>query len=132
LRKRELGSGLSRGPSVEPVIDLLVGSSVSRHDRITLPEDLRPFARDSERRFETASSDVRPLVPLSAVPWLVVTFEDLRRLPLDARAGFVVSRIDGRSSVEMLLDLCALPEGETLDIVAELVRLGAIELRDPP
>jgi hypothetical protein len=42
-----------------------------------------------------------------------------------------VSRIDGTCSVEMLLDLCGLPENETLDIIGELVRLGAIELRDP-
>jgi hypothetical protein len=104
---------------------------LSSSDRITIAVDLREAARDSAREFEAGDSDVRPMVPLFAVPWLVVTFDVLRALPLDSRAGFVVSRIDGTCSVEVLLDLCGLPENETLDIIGELVRLGAIELRDP-
>ena len=100
------------------------------HDRITLP-DIDPLERESMREFAVTSSDVRPLVPLFSVPWLIATYDELRTMPLDARAGFVVSCIDGHSSVEMLLDLCTLPEDETLDIISELVRLGAIELRDP-
>jgi hypothetical protein len=100
------------------------------HDRITLP-DIESLDRESMREFAATGSDVRPMVPLFAVPWLIVTYDDLRSMPLDPRAAFVISRIDGQSSVEMLLDLCTLPEDETLDIVADLVRLGAIELRDP-
>jgi hypothetical protein len=65
-----------------------------------------------------------------AVPWLVVTYDELQRLPLHPRAGFVVSLIDGRCTVEMLLDVSGMREDETLDILAELLRLGAIELRD--
>ena len=92
--------------------------------------DLSQAARDSTRDFPAADSDVRPVISLSAVPWLVVTYDELRRLPLDKRRGFLVSLIDGRCTVEMLLDVSGMPEDETLDILRELVGLGAVELRD--
>ena len=83
------------------------------------------------REFEAADSSIRPLVPLSAIPWLVVTLDELQKLPLDSRAGFLVALIDGRCSVEMLLDISGMREDETIDIIGELARLGAIELREP-
>ena len=47
--------------------------------RDTIPTDLRAFARQSEREFEAASSDIRPIVPLHAVPWLeVIELHDAR------------------------------------------------------
>lgn len=98
-------------------------------NRITIPVDLTRAARDSAREFKAADSDVRPLIPLQAVPWLVMTYDELRALPLDSRAGFVISCVDGRCTVEMLLDVGGMPEDETLTILGELLRLGAIELR---
>lgn len=68
---------------------------------------------------------------MHAVPWLVVTLEQLRRMPLDGRAGFIVSLIDGRCTVEMLLDVAALPEDEVIALLGQLADLGAIELREP-
>jgi hypothetical protein len=104
---------------------------MSRHDRKTIPGDLRQVARDSERKFATSDSDVRPMVSLFAVPWLVVSYLDLQRLPLDSRAGFILSLIDGRCTVQTMLDISGMPEEETLDLLRELLRLGAVELRDP-
>ncbi len=98
----------------------------TRGDRATLP-DIRPGKIEEE---VVTQSDIRPIVPMHAVPWLVVTHEELRRLPLDSRAGFVVSLIDGRCTVEMLLDVAGLPEDEVIALLAQLARLGAIELRD--
>jgi hypothetical protein len=107
------------------------GRAMNRRDRITIPEDLSQVARESERKFAAADSDVRPVVVLFTVPWLVMSYVDLQKLPLDARAGFLVSLIDGKCTVEMLLDISGMPEDETLDILRELVRLGAVELREP-
>jgi signal transduction histidine kinase len=42
-------------------------------------------------------------------------------MPLDPRAGFVVSLIDGKCSVEMLLDISGMREDETLNILGKLV-----------
>jgi len=104
---------------------------VASSDRITIPGDLGSFARESERQFEASSgSDVRSLVPLRAVPWLVVTYDQLQTMPLYAKEAFVVSLVDGRTTVEMLLDISGIPEDETLDILRKLLVLGAIELHD--
>ncbi len=87
------------------------------------------LARESAGELSAAASDIQPVVALSAVPWLVVTYEALRKLPLDSRAGFVVSLIDGRCTVEMILDLSGMPEDETIDILRQLLGVGAIEMR---
>jgi len=104
---------------------------VGSGDRITIPIDLAQAARDSERELLASQSDVRPLVPMQGVPWLIVTHDELRRLPLDSRAGFVVSLIDGRCTVEMILDVAGMPEDDVIALLGKLAELGAIEFRDP-
>jgi hypothetical protein len=104
---------------------------LSSRDRITIPEDMSNLARDSEREFAATGSDVRPILPMRAVPWMVITYDQVQRLPLDSRAGFVISLIDGKCTVEMILDISGMPEDETLDILRALEQLGAIELRGP-
>ena len=76
-----------------------------------------------------AHSRIRDAIRLDGVPWLIVTYDELRELPLDHRVGFVVSLIDGRSTVEMIVDIACLAEGEALVILHELRALGAIEVR---
>lgn len=68
-----------------------------------------------------------------AVQRLAVTLEGLLPLPLDARAAYLLSLVDGHCPVEMILDIFG-PEPareEALGILAHLLQLGAIELRDP-
>jgi len=79
------------------------------------------------------TSEVRPVVPLFAVPWLAVTAAGLRSLPLDARAAYLLSLVDGHCTVETILDICApeLEREEALGLLAHLLQVGAIELRDP-
>lgn len=78
-------------------------------------------------------SETRPLLPLYAIPSLAIGLEGLRFLPLDARMAYVLSLVDGQYNVEMLLDISSreLPRDEMLAILARLLQLGAIELRDP-
>jgi len=95
-----------------------------------MPADLRDFARQSDREFEAASSDIRPIVPLHAVPWLIVTMDQAKELPLDSRAGLLLSLIDGRSTVEMILDMAGLPEDEAIAVLTKMVELEVIELHD--
>jgi hypothetical protein len=90
----------------------------------------RLLASDSEREFEAASSDIRPLVPLHAVPWLIMTLDQVRLMPLDSRAGRVLSLIDGRSTTEMILDMSGIQEDEAVAILARMLELGVIEIRD--
>jgi hypothetical protein len=79
------------------------------------------------------TSEVRAHVPLFAVPRLAVTVEGLRLLPLDARAAYLLSLADGHCTVEEILDICSqeLERDDAMGILAHLLQLGAIDLRDP-
>lgn len=122
--RREVSVDRRRGPASR-------GRAADRRDDPG-PLNVEDVTDDGRRALVSrrSSSDIRRVLSLSAVPWLVVTYDNLRRLPLDTRTGFVVSLIDGRCTVEMLLDVSGMPEDETLDILRELVGLGAVELRD--
>jgi hypothetical protein len=50
----------------------------------------------------------------------------LRWLGLDHRSGFLLSRVDGVSNVEELLDICGMPRLEALKTLADLLERGAI------
>ena len=78
------------------------------------------------------ASEVRPVVPLLAVPRLVVTATGLHLLPLDARTAYLLSVVDGQCTVETILDICEveLSRDEALRLLAHLLQLGAIQLRD--
>lgn len=79
------------------------------------------------------TSAVCPVVPLFAVPWLAVSLEGLRLLPLDARAAYLLSLVDGHCTVETILDICEpeLTREDAQEVFAHLMQLGAIELHDP-
>jgi hypothetical protein len=94
-------------------------------ERITLPDGLDPGS------FEATGSDIRRVVPIDSVPWVLLGNDDLTAFPLDSRAGFVLSLIDGRSDVSTILDLASMDEEEVIDILSRLVRLGVVRLHAP-
>jgi hypothetical protein len=63
---------------------------------------------------------------------LAVSIQELHRHALNHRAGFLVSRVDGQSSIDALLDVGAMPRLEALGIIAELLESGVLELVDAP
>jgi hypothetical protein len=65
---------------------------------------------------------------LASVPRLTVTQSQLMAMPLDHRAGFVVSFIDGTFTVEMILDVCPMPRERALAILGELAAQGIIDV----
>jgi hypothetical protein len=50
------------------------------------------------------------LGPLERVPMVVVPRTQMRWLSMDHRAGFILSLIDGSSSVDLILDVCGMPK----------------------
>jgi len=58
----------------------------------------------------------------------VMGADQLRWLSLDHRAGFLLSLVDGHSSVDDLLDLCGMPRLEALRLICSLVDQRVIEL----
>ncbi len=63
------------------------------------------------------------------VPTVAVAREQMRWLSIDHRAGFVLSLVDGVSTVEMILDVSGMPELDALRILAELVQQRIIALK---
>lgn len=73
-------------------------------------------------------AQVREPIPRDAVPWVIVPFTRLRELALDHRAGFVLSLVDGRTSVEAIVDMAGMKEQEALAILERLLEDGVLEL----
>ena len=50
-------------------------------------------------------------------------------MSLDERSGFLLSFVDGRMTVEMILDTCGMERTEALALLLNLVNRGAITLK---
>jgi hypothetical protein len=91
--------------------------------------------RESEVRIKTRGED-RPTArpPIVAAPFLsrvpVVTMGDteMRAQPLDHRAGFLLSFVDGRETLETIVDASAMALDEVIAIVEDLRARGVITL----
>ena len=77
---------------------------------------------------QPASGVVRRREGLAGVPRLAVSTAKLMTMPLDHRAGFIISFIDGTYSIQMILDACAMTRDEALAILGDLVAKGVVEI----
>ncbi len=57
---------------------------------------------------------------------VVAQREDLMRAKLDSVSGFIVSLIDGRSTVEEVLDIAPLPRHAALEVLKDLISKGIL------
>jgi hypothetical protein len=69
------------------------------------------------------------LGPLERVPMVVVPRTQMRWLSMDHRAGFILSLIDGNSSVDLILDVGGMPRLDALRILHELVQQKIVAFR---
>jgi hypothetical protein len=125
-------------------------------DRPTVPPsfDLVEFARDSDSRVAAAAQVPEEPEPESQVrlttrpafgaavtdeAWarsargaLVVTMapDVLCRLPLDHRAGFLLSQMDGATDLETLISIGPMPRPEALRILRDLFECGVIDFKE--
>lgn len=86
-----------------------------------VPISRRPEERHSEAPLSRGAVELLR----RTVPRLRRTSAELSRAPLDHREGFVVSLIDGQTTVQGLIDVAAMPDGE---LIAVLQRLRHLEL----
>jgi len=77
--------------------------------------------------------EAMPEIPRTAIPIVVMTRSEILALPLDHRAGFMLTRIDGNSTVQQILDVAAMDADEALAVLENLLALGALALapKDP-
>lgn|GEM_PF-1416474 len=54
---------------------------------------------------------------------------DERWLGIDHRAGFMLSQIEGKTSIEELVDISGLPRHDALKLLVELVGAGAVRIK---
>jgi hypothetical protein len=65
---------------------------------------------------------------LTQVVNIAIPSDQIRWLSLDHRAGFLLSLVDGASSVEELLDICGMPRLDALRILYQLLEQRVIAL----
>jgi hypothetical protein len=63
---------------------------------------------------------------------IVMAREELRWLTLDHRTGFLLSHIDGRMTIDELLDVSGMPPLDTIRAIFDLVQQGVVEVIDAP
>lgn len=66
--------------------------------------------------------------PLDQVMKVVVSPEEMQWLALDHRSGFLLSLIDGQSTVDEILDISGMTRHDALKIILELTRQQVVQL----
>lgn len=66
---------------------------------------------------------------MSHSPIVAMSPAQMDGLEIDHRAGFLLSLVDGASTIEAILDMCGMPRLDALRILRELVQRGVIRLR---
>jgi hypothetical protein len=66
---------------------------------------------------------------MEGLPAVVMTYDELKRLPLDHRAGFVMSLMDGSLDLDTVIDLCGMDRDEALGIIRNLFESCVVEFR---
>lgn len=62
------------------------------------------------------------------VPRTVRSRAEVAQAPLDHREGFILSFIDGHTTVQAIIDVAGIPDGEVIVVLQRLRRLGIITL----
>lgn len=62
-----------------------------------------------------------------SIPTILKSAGDVSKLPIDHRAGFLLAHVDGVQTLEEILDVCAMPASEALELIAKLKEMGVIE-----
>lgn len=101
----------------------ILGNEPNHADARRIAEVCR--ARQVERYLERLGSRAH-------IPRVVVAPDELKWLALDHRAGFLLSHVDGMSSIEEVLDVSSMQELDALRILFELREQGVIDVRAPP
>src|SRR5262249_27306342 len=71
-----------------------------------------------------APADV--VIASESVPRVLIGPQQIAALPMDPRAAFILGHIDGVHSLEEILDVCAMPEQQALELIEKLCNLGVI------
>jgi hypothetical protein len=92
-------------------------------------EEEPPPSSTGAGRFPTAPPPAASLTltERQSIPRRLVAMNELSKLDLDNRAGFLLTHVDGMQTLEEILDVCAMPASEALALFAKLEAMHAIK-----
>jgi hypothetical protein len=94
--------------------------------RNTPTSEVRLATRPTMRAGQTNEAWARAM---KGVPVLAMSQTQIKRLPLDHRAGFLIAQMDGAVDLEMLLAIAGMPTDEALRLIRDLYESGIITFR---
>jgi hypothetical protein len=92
------------------------------------PEDAEILECAEKCRIVLEGMYAARLGSLAQVPAVIVQRAQLRWLSIDHRAGFILSLIDGSSTLEMILDVSGMPKLDSMRILLELIAQRIVAL----
>jgi hypothetical protein len=97
-------------------------------DLILVGQPDNALAREIRAKCRTTLEDVYAfrLGPLDRIPVVVALSKRTGNRAIDNRTGFLLSLIDGSSTLESILIACALPRLDALRILDDLVQRGVV------
>jgi hypothetical protein len=93
---------------------------------LTLPTHSQALACAEHCRASLERSYVRRVGRLSAIPVPLIEFEATHCLCLDPREAFVLSLLDGSTTIDDMLDISGMPRLDALKILSKLVERDVI------
>ncbi len=91
--------------------------------------DSLPPSAEADLLAEIGDAYLARLGSRTHVPFTRTSREAALRVPLDHWAGFVLSLVDGKASIDEIVDASSLPEVEALRLLCELRDRGLIDVR---
>ena len=67
------------------------------------------------------------LTERQSIPRVTKSPAEMAHLPIDPRGGFLLAQVDGMQTLEEILDVCAMPAAEALEVIEHLKGLGVLE-----
>jgi len=117
----------TRPPPIRP------GTADPRHTSASRKQSLEPTAHDTKTIRGGTDEDLERhylsrIGPRKQVPRRAMAANQMTSLSLDHRAGFVLSLVDGFSTLDDILDMSSMSRVETLRLICELLDHGVLAL----
>jgi hypothetical protein len=125
---------VSRDPRCEELADLMADKDyrsalvIAEEILADDPNDLD--AKEAMLRCQSELESVyeRRMGSLQKVPSVAVTMKEIPSLALDNRSAFILSLVDGVSTLDMILDMSGMQRLEALRVLHELIQHGTLIL----
>lgn len=106
---------------------ILLDDELAAMNTVVPPGPAAPSALQPPRSPLPSVAPQLSLTERHSIPSIRKAAGEIAKLPIDHRAGFLLAHVDGSQTLEEILDVCAMPASEALQLIAKLKELGVIE-----